>query len=293
MPVIKSYAVGNGDMFYIQHFGDSFTIIDCDLSLENADVIIKDLKQASTGKTIRRFICTHPDEDHFGGIEMLDDAMPIVNFYVVKNKAIKENDTTSFTRYRELRDSSRAFYLEKACSRRWLNDDGEGRKGAGIQIQWPDTKNRHFVEALQACNEGKSFNNTSAVVRYSVNGGASFMWLGDLETEFMEKITGDIKLMPTTIVFASHHGRRSGKIPNAWLDKIRPKIIVIGEAPSRDLHYYSGYQKITQNLSGDITMDCQGNKVHFYVSETNYEPPSCLKNEGQSKFINYIGSLTI
>ena len=32
MSTVKSYSVSNGDMFYINHNADSFTIIDCRLS---------------------------------------------------------------------------------------------------------------------------------------------------------------------------------------------------------------------------------------------------------------------
>ena len=32
MTLVKSFAVGNGDMFYIQHGSDNFSIIDCSLS---------------------------------------------------------------------------------------------------------------------------------------------------------------------------------------------------------------------------------------------------------------------
>ena len=80
---VKSYAVGSGDMFYIRHNSDSFTIIDCDLNDENANTIIIDTQYRQGHKGLERFICTHPDEDHFGGIHLLDDAIPIANFYVV------------------------------------------------------------------------------------------------------------------------------------------------------------------------------------------------------------------
>jgi hypothetical protein len=36
MSIVKSLSVGNGDMFYIQHGSDNFTIIDCCLSDDNA-----------------------------------------------------------------------------------------------------------------------------------------------------------------------------------------------------------------------------------------------------------------
>jgi beta-lactamase superfamily II metal-dependent hydrolase len=262
------------------------------LSAENADEIIGELSQASSGKGVVRFICTHPDEDHFGGIHLLDDAMPIANFYVVKNQAVKAEQTDSFKRYCALRDGDKAFYIHRGCSRKWMNMGDEDRGPAGIEILWPDMSNPHFKEALAACNAGESYNNTSAVVQYSIVNGASFLWLGDLETEFMENIADSISLSKTTVVFAAHHGRDSGKIPHSWLEKLDPQIIVIGEAPSRHLNYYRGYKTITQNMAGDITMDCDGNKVHFYVSnEAGVQ--NVLLNENQSKYPNYIGSITV
>lgn len=294
MSIVKSYSVGVGDMFYIQHNSDNFTIIDCDLSEENADKIIQDIKDAKAGKGIVRFICTHPDEDHFGGLHFLDDAISISNFYVVKNQAAKDIDTESFERYCKLRDGDKAFYIYKGCSRKWMNISDEVRKTSGIEILWPDTANAYFQEALAACDAGESYNNTSAVIRYSVQGGTSFLWLGDLETSFMENITDDIELTKTTIVFASHHGRDSGKIPNTWLEKLDPQIIVIGEAPSRHLNYYTGYKTVTQNKAGNIVMDCSGDKVHFYVSDTSYSN-NALTDEGLADLSSakYVGSITV
>lgn len=292
MSVIKSLAVGNGDMFYIVHGNDSFTLIDCDLSEDNADRIVAEIKEQSKLKGIHRFICTHPDEDHFGGLHWLDNSWPINNFYVVKNQAVKDQDTESFKRYCELRDDTKkAFYLSKGCQRKWLNQKDDARGSAGINVLWPDLNNEHFQAALEACDAGESYNNTSAVLRYSI-GDASFLWLGDLETQFMEDIFDDIDLRKTTVVFAAHHGRKSGKIPDSWLRKLDPQIIILGEAPSRHMNYYTGYQTITQNSAGDITMDCPGEHVHFYVGNAGYQGPR-LDNLGLNQFPNYLGSLTV
>ena len=293
MSIVKSFAVGNGDMFYIQHNSDNFTIIDCNLTAETVEEHIDELKLQSRLKGITRFISTHPDQDHFGGIELLDGEMPIANFYVVQNRATKSDETQSFKHYCKLRDdSSKAFYVYKGCTRKWMNLTDEVRGSSGVNIAWPDINNPDFKEALRACNEGESPNNISAVVRYALEGGASVMWLGDLETEFMEKITDHIVLEKTTIVFASHHGRDSGKIPDSWLEKLDPQIIVIGEAPSRHLHYYTGYKTITQNRSGDITMELVDNRVHFYVSNPNYSHNG-LADEGANRFDNYVGSIEV
>ena len=294
MSIVKSFAVGNGDMFYIQHNSDNFTIIDCNLNAETATDRINELKEASRLKGISRFISTHPDQDHVGGIELLDAEMPIANFYVVNNQAAKSEETASFRHYCKLRDDpAKAFFIYKGCTRKWMNQSDVDRGSSGVNILWPDTNNADFKDAMAACEEGGSPNNISAVVRYSLEGGASVMWLGDLETEFMEKITDHISLEKTTIVFASHHGRDSGKIPDSWLKKLDPQIIVIGEAPSRHLHYYTGYKTFTQNRAGDITMELVDNKVHFYVSNPNYKRREDLTDEGASTFVNYVGSIEV
>ncbi|MDA0576178.1 hypothetical protein [Burkholderia gladioli] len=293
MSIVKSFAVGNGDMFYIKHNSDNFTIIDCNLIAETAEDRIAELKRESLGRGVMRFISTHPDQDHFGGIELLDREMPIGNFYVVNNQAIKDDETDSFKHYCSLRDdAAKAFYIYKGCARKWMNRSDDLRSTSGISILWPDVKNSDFKDALAACNAGESYNNLSAVIRYEVGGGASFLWLGDLETEFMEKIADHINLEKTTVVFASHHGRDSGKIPHSWLEKLVPQIIVIGEAPSRHLNYYTGYKTITQNSAGDITMECVDDKVHFYVSNPNYWHKGLI-DEGRTTFENYVGSITV
>lgn len=292
MTIVKSLAVGNGDLFYIKHVSDNFTIIDCNLTGERDAEIIAELQQQSAGKTVTRFISTHPDQDHYAGIEKLDQQMPIINFYVVNNSAKKTTETVSFKHYCALRDGEKAFHITKDCTRKWMNLGDQTRGSSGINILWPDPANKFFQMALAECNSGVSYNNVSAVIRYKLIGGASVLWIGDLETAFMESISSSINLEKTTIVFAAHHGRESGKIPDSWLVKLDPQIIVIGEAPSRHLNYYTNYDKITQNRAGDITMELVDNKVHFYVSSKTYKHDG-LSNEGQSTFENYIGSLTV
>jgi len=292
MSTIKSYSVGNGDMFYVNSNSDNFSIIDCCLNEdESSDNILKEISSLAAQNGVCRFICTHPDDDHFRGIKRLDESIEVMNFYCVNNQAVKSDETESFTYYNTLRDT-RAFYIYKGCRRKWMNLGDDERATAGISILWPDVDNEHFKAALADCDAGNSYNNTSAVIQYSLEGGATVMWLGDLETEFMESISDSINLQKTTVVFASHHGRASGKIPDSWLEKLDPQIIVIGEAPSRHLHYYTGYKTITQNSCGDLTMDIVDDKVHFYVSNPGYTHAG-LTNMGQSAFDNYIGSITV
>jgi beta-lactamase superfamily II metal-dependent hydrolase len=272
MSTVKSFAVGNGDMFYIAHNTDNFSIIDCCLSDDNKERIVDEIISRRKDKGITRFISTHPDADHFRGIEYLDRKLSLVNFYCLRNSATKEEKTDDFLHYCGLRDDpDKAFYIKQGSIRRWMNKADEERKHSGIHVHWPDRDNRHFKEALEIAEDGGSPNNISAVIRYSVKDGGSFLWMGDLETDFMEKIATDFKWPKTDIVFAAHHGRYSGRIPHSILDQLKPKIIVLGEAPSRHLNYYGGYDTLTQNSAGDLTFECYDDKkVHIFASEAAY-----------------------
>jgi len=292
MSVVKSFSVGDGDMFYIKHNSDNFTIIDCCLDDDSKEDIVAELKREASGKGITRFISTHPDEDHIQGIEYLDQKMPIANFYCVKNEATKDEETTSFKHYCTLRDGSKAYYVSKGCRRKWMNLSDDERGSAGINILWPDPNNADFKRELENAKNGISFNNISLIARYQLEDGVRIQWHGDLETAFMESIEKDVNLSKVDIIFAPHHGRKSGKIPNSWLDKLKPRIIVIGEAPSRHLNYYSGYKTITQNQAGDIIFDCVEGKVHIYVSNPDYTV-DFLDDEGQSKYDYYLGTLNL
>ena len=72
MSIIKSLSVGNGDMFYIKHGTDNFSMIDCCMDEDDRENIVEELRRAATYKNIRRFISTHPDDDHIRGLQYLN-----------------------------------------------------------------------------------------------------------------------------------------------------------------------------------------------------------------------------
>ena len=269
MSVVKSFSVGNGDMFYVNHNSDNFTIIDCCLPEDVADQIISEVKAKQRAKGISRFISSHPDEDHLSGLELLDQHLSIVNFYCVKNSATKDDETDDFKKYCELRDSDKAFFIHKGCTRKWMNLEDETRASSGIMVHWPDTTNQEFKLALKDAAQGLSPNNISPIIEYFDPAG-KFIWMGDLETKFMENIADALSLPKATVLFAPHHGRDSGKVPAELLEEMDPKIIVIGEAPSAHLNYYAGYNTITQNSAGDIIFDCAEDYIDIYVSNKFY-----------------------
>jgi len=294
MSIVKSFSVGDGDMFYIKHGSDNFTIIDCCMSEEDRDDIVAELESESNGKGIIRFISTHPDDDHILGLSYLNEKMNLVNFYCVKNEATKPDETDDFDEYCALRDDpAKAFYISRGCSRRWMNRDTEERGNAGISILWPITTEEHYKEALKQAKQGESPNNISPIIMYKLKGGVRILWMGDLEADFMERIKEVITMPSADILFAPHHGRDSGKVPGDWLEEMSPQIVIIGEGPSEDLNYYPGYNTITQNSAGDIVLECESGRTQIYVSNRRYSV-DYLEDEGlDDTYGNYIGTLSL
>ena len=175
-----------------------------------------------------------------------------------------------------------------------MNQGDDIRGSSGINIKWPDTTNTDFLNALQDAKNGLSPNNICPIITYSLNNNINVYWFGDLETDYINNIKDKINWTEADVVFASHHGRSSGRIPNEILEKIKPKVVIIGEAPSENLDYYTGYETITQNTAENIVIICEDNTSDFYVSNSNYRtPPANLKMIYGKYFegYTYIGSL--
>ena len=174
-----------------------------------------------------------------------------------------------------------------------MNLEDETRGSAGIKVLWPDTTNQEFKLALEDAADGLSPNNISPIIEYSGPAG-NFIWMGDLETDFMENIADALSLPKSTVLFAPHHGRDSGKVPSELLEEMDPEIIVIGEAPSAYLNYYAGYNTITQNSAGDIIFDCEDDYIDIYVSNKSYSVTFLVDRklaDGHGAY--YLGSLKV
>lgn len=117
--------------------------------------------------------------------------------------------------------------------------------------------------------------------------------VGDLERDFMENVKDEISFLLVDVVFTPHHGRKSGRLPKSVLDKLTPHIIVVGEDSSVDLTYYSDYNTIAQNTSGDITFYCDGSKVKVYVENCTYSVRFLTNEYCADTYRNYIGTLTL
>ena len=70
------------------------------------------------------------------------------------------------------------------------------------------------------------------------------------------------------LLIAPHHGRKSGGNDD-YLDILKPKITVFGNAKSKNLNYQPwlnrGLSKITNNQAGNIVLDIYDGKIDIFV----------------------------
>ena len=288
MSIVKSFSFPRGDIrgdtYYIKHGSDSFTVIDSYLltSSEYAEnnrqkEIIDEIVNESSGR-IRRFISTHPDHDHIAGIEELFRRWPTENFYAVSNDIPTDKDDVSLTKYIELKREHN-YAIEEGIKRKWLNDGDDDHGCSGINFYWPVLTNKTFNGALAKVKKGEEVNNICPVFTYSINKGASYMWMGDLLTSMQEEYynTCKGKIPQEDILFQQHHGRKSGAVPKDLLDAIDPQIIIIGNAPSEHIDYGDSRMTITQNTAGDLLFDNEGEYIHIYSQNAVDNLPGCLE----------------
>lgn len=263
MAKVVSYSVGNGDMFLVCD-SENYNIIDCNIISERKDELLNCLRELRVGSFYNafkpmNFISTHPDNDHVTGLELLHCNNLIDNFYCVKNDVFKD-DSLSLEAYMSLRDKRDSKELKKGVL-----------IGDSIKVLWPDRKSELFKQALLRAEKNELVNNISPII-VATFGTRKFLWLGDMETDFLNSIKDEVDWpMNVDVLFAPHHGRDSAKISESILNKINPKLVIVGEAPSEFLNYYRNWKTITQNSAGDIYFELDSsNLINIYVSSATY-----------------------
>ena len=269
--IVKSFSVGKGDMFYINHDEECLTVIDCHFTEDDEsdkDRIIQELSRINPH--IFRFISTHPDEDHIKGLKeytgIFEKKNRAINFYFVDNNVPADNPTNSFKTYLDYKKRQQLTYkIRRGLQLQYLNESGNGISSCNIEFLWPDRSQPCFHEALRNANAGIRCNDISPIIKYTAPNGLVYLWFGDMETPMLEEVLKVINIPRADIVFAPHHGRTSGSIPEGILQAINPQVIVLGIAESEYMNYYKGWCDIPQYSAGDITFfnDSKGAFVCF------------------------------
>lgn len=274
--------VKNGDCSIIEHQSGNLTVIDISNGKEIDEVNKALYESASQGNfnqkndptnpikylknlkknSIFRFILTHPDMDHMDGIKTLFSNFNVINFWDTKNNKQMDNfDKSPYNQedwhfYQKLKESEsnpkRLEYLSGIKSLHFNQDENSGN-GDGLYILAPSK------EIVDSINKQDGDHNDLSYVLMWVNKGKKIIFGGDSHDMSWDHIiknhANDVK--DIDVLFAPHHGRDSNRKYD-FIDVLKPKLSVLGNARSDHLqyhHYGKHGVKITNNQVGNLVID--------------------------------------
>jgi beta-lactamase superfamily II metal-dependent hydrolase len=226
--------------------------------------------------SVFRFISSHPDMDHLDGIAAFFSEFKPANFWDTDND--KELDDFENGRYNpddwdfytSLRDGNPqanpkrlTLYAGARGSCFNLGPNGIGN-GDGLYILAPTP------ELVADANEIGDWNDSSYVILYRTVVGKRILFAGDSHDATWEYILTKWKaaVKGVDVLIAPHHGRDSGR-DYAFLDTVKPRLTLFGNAPSEHLAYSAWNSRdllfVTNNQAGTIILDAKSDGLRVYV----------------------------
>lgn len=318
MTKIHFLNVGDGDCTIIEHEDKKTSMIDiCNGNLTSEDKTdpitylreIQNLQYGDKGK-IFRFILTHPDMDHMDGIERLCKNFEIINFWDSDHTKTMESisDEGGYSQedwdfydkiHKKTKKNITRMELYKGC-------EGEYYTNHGIKIISP---NKELVQELKD-KKNPNWNDISYVLLFETH-GRKILFCGDSGntswkyiignkktreniqeknpidmTDEEKEILENIKMLKNIdILFAPHHGRKSGGDNfNEYLDFLNPKLAILGSAKCEHKNYKAFNNKkiplLTNDEAGDITFEFIGDRIKLTCSKRTLEEILESKNLG-------------
>ncbi len=219
---------------------------------------------------IHRYIQTHPDMDHMDGIKALFSAFNVLNFWDTTNNkemeegcsfgSYNEDDWKFYKAIRKSQNSPKVLHLTDGDSNDFYNSDG-------LTILSPST------ELVKEANITKDYNDASYVILYQTS-NHKIIFSGDSGEKTWNYIIDNHRKLVSDIdvLVAPHHGRKTGG-NDSYLDVLRPKLTLFGNAKSEYLDYNAwnnrGLCHITNNQCGNIILDISSN-IDLYISNKNF-----------------------
>lgn len=194
------------------------------------------------GRSVFRYIQTHPDMDHMSGLRRLfwDDGVLLENLWDVNHeKRFSKEDFEEADRF-DYDD----WLVYMRMRRGYLRDEGDKHKvhyklmgehgnywtEDGLSILSPT------ADLLDYCNKQENWNNASYIIRLDF-GGRRLLLPGDAEKPAWDSVVAhhDAAELDCDLLKAAHHGRNSGYSEDA-VDLMDPSIVIcsVGKKPSTD-----------------------------------------------------------
>jgi beta-lactamase superfamily II metal-dependent hydrolase len=250
-----------------------------DIKLTNP---IEFLTTGFRGKSIWRYVQTHPDMDHMRGISVLDREFSIDNIWDVEHSKhitdfLRDSDRDDWAAYQRLRsgqNGTKVMNLMRGhAGKYWSEGDSPVDIGDGIEILAPTP------QLLR--DAGDNSNCMSYVLRLTC-AGIKIILGGDADEAVWEDIYAhygaDLKCH---VLKASHHGRDSGyHQPSVKAMAPQYTIVSVGSKPDTDAsnkyRQYSSDGVWSTRWRGNITLtvnpDGSGNLDSEYQREDSNAP---------------------
>lgn len=192
--------VGQGDAALVLCDGKSM-LIDGGKP-KSSDVIYTYLKNQGIN-CLDYIICTHPDEDHIGGLSAPLSTITVNNVYAPNIEA----DTKSYQSFKQKTEEQGLIIKHPVC--------GESFQfGSGT------------VNFFGPVTESENDKNNSSIVMKIIYGETSFLFTGDAEREEEQQILDKGYDLSATVLKVGHHGSRNSTT-YPFLREIMPEYAVI------------------------------------------------------------------
>jgi beta-lactamase superfamily II metal-dependent hydrolase len=237
-----------------------------DIELTNP---IEFLNNHYPGRSIFRYIQSHPDLDHMRGLAALENSgIAVLNFWDVANTRQwkpgedNENDKADWEAYQRYRAGQHAtlLNLRRGSKNKYYNQNDDGTPGGnGLEILSPTP------ELIRDFDEDKKRNNLSYILRYTVS-GRSIIFGGDGEQAAWGSVHAYYGAgLKCDALKASHHGRDTGYHQEA-VKAMSPSVAIVSVGKKPDTDASAKYAQYCNEVAstrwyGDITLeiDAQGN----------------------------------
>jgi len=235
-------------------------------------------------KSIFRFILTHPDMDHMDGIRHVFSEFKPTNFWdTAHNKEMSkkelseskydEKDWEFYKTIRDSEDSPKTLNYYAGTELKYFNQDDNGPGGDGLYLLAPY---KHLV-TKQNQLKSNNYNDCSYVILFYCK-GKKLIFSGDSHDNTWKEILDNHSkyrkyIEDVDVLFAPHHGRDSDR-DFTFLDVLRPKLTLFGNASSNHLAYSEWTNrdlfKITNNQAGNVVLDITSSNLNVYVENENF-----------------------
>lgn len=320
MGIIHFMNVKEGDCIWVEHPTGHNTIIDISNGNEAVLEETTNIFEIASGnhnqkkkpvnpieylnsynvKDIFRFILTHPDMDHMDGIEELFNNFDVYNFWDTENNkemdensswgSYKKEDWEFYQKIRKSDNKPKTLHLYAGNRGEFYNKDENGNSGAdGLYILAPTS------ELVEEANRTEDYNDCSYVILYKTGNNKKVIFAGDSAEKTWNYILENHKedVSDVDILIAPHHGRKSGGNDD-YLDVLKPKLTLFGNAKSKYLDYASWNNRnldhITNNQANCIVIETNGKSgMEIYVTYETFarkrNPDTYFKKELNAWYI--------